>query len=82
MCVCVIHIYYYILIFLGTTPERRKFTFPRTLVKTEEHGVILEEFHKDYTLNEAALTPLPDTSLVSEVSIRLWLMLMHKYDAL
>ncbi|XP_072174038.1 kinesin-like protein KIF11 [Diadema setosum] len=49
----------------GTTPQRRPFTYPRDLVSTEPHNILLHRFRQDRELNQAADLPLPDDSLCS-----------------
>jgi hypothetical protein len=46
----------------GTTPQRREFNYPRSLVQTRQHDVILEEFRTKYFANEAQNTSLPSDS--------------------
>ena len=53
---------------LGTTPERRQFSYPHTLAKTENHSTLLEVFHMETLMNQATNTPLP---LLSDFEVRL-----------
>lgn len=47
----------------GTTPQRRGFSYPRTLSHTKPHSVLLEEYHA--TL---ATSPSVDESSIASVS--------------
>lgn len=50
----------------GTTPQRRPFTYPRNLINTEPHDVLLQRFRQDCELTQAADLPLPNDSMASE----------------
>lgn len=52
----------------GMTPQRREFHYPRILDKTQRHSLLLQDFRKDYDMNMAMETPLPDDSFTSQVS--------------
>ena len=52
----------------GVTPQRREFHYPRVLDKTQRHSLLLQDFRKDYDMNMAMETPLPDDSFTSQVS--------------
>ena len=49
----------------GHTPKRTDYRYPRSLTKAVRHSSVLEEFRKDYDLQEAMETPIPDDSLNS-----------------
>ena len=50
--------------FVGTTPQRRDLSYPRTLVRTDRHSLVLADFRKDYIIEEDIVgTPLADLSL-------------------
>ncbi len=53
---------------LGLTPQRRDFHYPRVLDRTERHSILLEDFRKEYDINMATETPLPDTSFTSQAT--------------
>ena len=53
---------------LGMTPQRRDFHYPRVLDRTERHSILLEDFRKEYDINMATETPLPDTSFTSQAT--------------
>ncbi|KAJ8025345.1 Kinesin-like protein KIF11 [Holothuria leucospilota] len=52
----------------GTTPQRRDFTYPRTLEATEPHDILLRKFRMEQKLEEAIHVPLPDMS--EEISVK------------
>ena len=56
--------------FIGTTPKRREFNYPKILTKTGRHSTILKEFRSEYILEEAMNLPVPDDSFTeSEVCL-------------
>ena len=49
---------------VGTTPQRRELSYPRTLVRTGRHSGVLSDFRKNYTVEEDIVdSPLADLSL-------------------
>ena len=58
------------LLLLGTTPQRREFEYPRVLSKTSPHAKIVEEFRKNYIVQEALETDLPCDSDSDEDTVR------------
>ncbi|XP_074642066.1 kinesin-like protein KIF11-A [Tubulanus polymorphus] len=49
----------------GTTPVRREFPYPKRIVKTQPHDILLGQFHKmmqEENLNQATTVPLPEDS--------------------
>ncbi|KAI0224733.1 Kinesin-like protein KIF11-A [Lamellibrachia satsuma] len=46
----------------GTTPQRQDFSYPRSLMHTDRHSLILADFRRDYILEEIVNTPIADLS--------------------
>ena len=50
------------------TPQRHDFSYPRGLAPAPRHSALLSQFRKDYILDEAMNTPIPNLSFTeSEV---------------
>ena len=55
-------------VLLGATPQRHGFDYPRGLADPPRHSLILTQFRKDYIMDEAMNTPIPNLSFTeSEV---------------
>lgn len=54
---------------LGQTPQRREFSYPRNLTKTEEHQTLLTRFQENYQLRKDPfplhLTPVSEDDLAA-----------------
>ena len=52
------------------TPQRHDFSYPRGLAPAPRHSALLSQFRKDYILDEAMNTPIPNLSFTeSEVEL-------------
>ena len=64
--------------FSGLTPQRRQFTYPRVLDKTESHHALLKNFRSTYILDEALNTPILEDSFTGMSEV--WYYLNYFYQ--